>query len=161
MTSLEVVRVIVMGSREYEDCDTVIRGLVRLRYAHPRARLVVVQGECPTGADRCARTFVTQARARFGWDVEGDPFAADWDSCGDDCPPYPHRVPRLPGDVVHPGVLPTYCPGAGPRRNARMVAAGADVAHAYPLATSRGTRNCMRLARAAGIRVEEFAGART
>ncbi|OPC84178.1 hypothetical protein B4N89_27525 [Embleya scabrispora] len=155
---LGAVRVIVMGGRDYEECDVVIRGLVRLRYAHPGATLVVVQGECPTGADRCARTFVTQARARFGWDVEGDPFPADWDSCGDDCPTRPHRVRRHPRDVVHPGVLPTYCPGAGPRRNALMVAAGADIAHAYPTARSRGTYNCMRLASAAGIRVEKFAG---
>ncbi|MEU0937660.1 SLOG family protein [Embleya sp. NPDC005971] len=156
-----VVRVIVTGSRDHADCDMVIRGLVRVRYAHPGARLVVMQGECPTGADRCARHFVTQARARFGWDVVAEPYPADWDSCGDDCPPRPHRVRRRPGDTMHPGVLADYCPGAGPRRNAHMVAAGADVVHAYPSRRSRGTRNCMRLAGAAGILVVEFAGART
>lgn len=43
----------------------------------------------------------------------------------------------------------------GPARNKRMVDLGADVCLAFPLPSSRGTRNCMRLAREAGIPVEE------
>lgn len=42
---------------------------------------------------------------------------------------------------------------AGHRRNAEMVAAGADVCLAFPLGESRGTRGCMRLAEQAGIPV--------
>ena len=45
----------------------------------------------------------------------------------------------------------------GPERNARMVALGADLCLAFPLPASRGTRNCMALARAAGIPVYEYA----
>lgn len=44
----------------------------------------------------------------------------------------------------------------GPERNARMVALGADLCLAFPLPSSRGTRNCMRLAREAGIPVRIY-----
>ncbi len=44
----------------------------------------------------------------------------------------------------------------GPKRNAHMVSLGADVCLAFPLPSSRGTKNCMRLAREAGIPVREF-----
>lgn len=40
---------------------------------------------------------------------------------------------------------------AGHVRNARMVMAGADICVARPIGASRGTRDCMRLAAAAGI----------
>lgn len=46
----------------------------------------------------------------------------------------------------------------GPERNARMVALGADLCLAFPLPSSRGTRNCMRLAREAGIPVRIYEG---
>lgn len=44
----------------------------------------------------------------------------------------------------------------GPKRNKEMVDTGADVCLAFPLPGSRGTRNCMHLAREAGIPVLEF-----
>lgn len=44
----------------------------------------------------------------------------------------------------------------GPKRNQHMVDLGADVCLAFPLPSSRGTRNCMRLAREAGIPVRVF-----
>jgi hypothetical protein len=47
----------------------------------------------------------------------------------------------------------THGKAAGPIRNARMVALGADVCLAFPKGESRGTRGCMRLAEKAGIRV--------
>lgn len=45
----------------------------------------------------------------------------------------------------------------GPKRNAEMVALGADMCLAFPLPSSRGTKNCMRLAREAGIPVKAYA----
>ena len=42
---------------------------------------------------------------------------------------------------------------AGPIRNKEMVDAGADVCVAFPNPGSRGTANCMKLAKAAGIPV--------
>lgn len=44
----------------------------------------------------------------------------------------------------------------GPKRNAEMVALGADLCLAFPLPSSRGTKNCMRLAREAGIEVKVY-----
>lgn len=44
----------------------------------------------------------------------------------------------------------------GPKRNAHMVSLGADVCLAFPLPSSRGTKNCMRLAREAGIPVKVY-----
>lgn len=41
----------------------------------------------------------------------------------------------------------------GPKRNAYMVSLGADMCLAFPLPSSRGTYNCIRLAREAGIPV--------
>lgn len=46
---------------------------------------------------------------------------------------------------------------AGPIRNRAMVLAGADLVLAFPLGTSRGTRDCMAAARNAGIPVKEIA----
>jgi hypothetical protein len=43
---------------------------------------------------------------------------------------------------------------AGPLRNQAMVDLGADVCLAFPVGESRGTRDCMRRAEAAGIPVQ-------
>lgn len=45
---------------------------------------------------------------------------------------------------------------AGPKRNAHMVAVGADVCLAFPLADSIGTFDCMRRAEARGIKVINY-----
>ncbi|MEV8638969.1 DUF2493 domain-containing protein [Streptosporangium sp. NPDC051023] len=45
--------------------------------------------------------------------------------------------------------------GAGPRRNAAMVALGADLVIAAPQGRSLGTRDCMRRAAQAGIEIVE------
>ena len=45
---------------------------------------------------------------------------------------------------------------AGFERNGRMVAKGADVCLAFPRGKSRGTRDCMKQARAAGIPVRRL-----
>lgn len=61
-------------------------------------------------------------------------------------------------DEAHPAEMGPNGHVLGPQRNARMVALGADVCLAFPLSTSRGTRNCMRLAREAGIKVVAYSG---
>lgn len=43
---------------------------------------------------------------------------------------------------------------AGPERNMRMVATGADLVLAFPLPDGRGTQHCMSVAREAGIPVQ-------
>lgn len=138
-------RVIVTGSRDWVDPTSVERalfGLVELGW------LTVVHGACPTGAD----LFAARWAEEFSVCVEAEPWPADWDSCSWHCPPGHRRLKRA-GDVTHPGVLPDYCPSAGPRRNAAMVGAGADLCLAFPLGRSYGTRGCMRLAAAVGIEV--------
>lgn len=45
---------------------------------------------------------------------------------------------------------------AGPIRNQQMVDLGADVCLAFPKGQSRGTRQCMRAAEKAGIRVINY-----
>lgn len=53
---------------------------------------------------------------------------------------------------VFPADWDTYGKAAGPIRNQQMVD-GADVCLAFPMGESRGTRDCMRRAKAAGIPV--------
>jgi hypothetical protein len=59
----------------------------------------------------------------------------------------PVEIEKRPADWNHHGK------GAGFRRNAEMVAEGADVCLAFPFGQSRGTRDCIARAIAAGIRV--------
>lgn len=80
------------------------------------------------GGARGADTIAGLVAAEFELDVEAHP--ADWDRWGK---------------------------SAGHRRNAQMVALGADLMLAFPLGDSRGTRGCMRLARLAGIPIVEVA----
>lgn len=85
-------------------------------------RLIIVEGECPTGGvDLVAREF-GETYAHLGAVVE--PHPADWKRYGS---------------------------SAGPRRNAEMVAAKADEFLGFPGPGSRGTWDCIRRAGDAGI----------
>lgn len=112
-------RVLITGSREWTDRKKIEADILALHDLHGDS-LVIVHGDCPTGADKMAKEFC------LIMDIEQEPHPADWD---------------------------TYGHAAGPIRNAKMVALGADVCVAYPLGNSRGTRGCMALADAAGIEV--------
>jgi len=57
---------------------------------------------------------------------------------------------------VHPAHWGLYGKAAGPLRNQRMVDLGADICVAFPIATSRGTYDCMKRARSAGIPVTVY-----
>jgi hypothetical protein len=74
-----------------------------------------------------------------------DPQPADWHGpCRPECQPGHRRIGRGRRD---------YCPAAGNYRNTRLVELGADICLGFPLGVSRGTRDCMRKAQAAGIEV--------
>ncbi|MEU0939879.1 SLOG family protein [Embleya sp. NPDC005971] len=138
-------RVILTGSRWWTQSIAIRAVLGDLQIEHG-GDLVVVHGACPTGADALGDLIADE----FG--IRRDPFAAYWDHCAPICPRKPHRKMRKPGDVHHPGVLPDYCPGAGPRRNLAMAERGAREFVAFAAAErSFGTANMIKLAREHGI----------
>lgn len=126
------MRILITGSRKWRDRHSVeaaIRDAV-IRSGAPMDQVVIVHGGAE-GADACADVSAT---AMGLWVEE---HLANWRHC----------VPQCAHDPVE------YCPQAGPRRNQRMVDAGADVCLAFPLADSRGTYDCIRRAHDAGIPV--------
>jgi hypothetical protein len=119
-----MTRIIVTGSRSWTDEQAVWDALDQATAGHDPANLVIVHGDCRTGADRYAITWAAVRR------VSHEAFFANWAQHGK---------------------------AAGPIRNRAMVNAGADLVLAFPLGTSRGTRDCMAAARNAGIPVKEYA----
>ncbi|MFG3051817.1 SLOG family protein [Kitasatospora sp. NPDC048239] len=118
------------GSRSWSDRSAVITGLDLVAEEFDYSGLVVVHGACPTGVDSMAAAW---ARVRLGRGVREERWPADWARFGR---------------------------SAGPRRNQVMVDRGAAVCVAFPLGRSVGTRDCMRRAAAAGIRVDDFGAQR-
>lgn len=116
----DTYRVLVTGSREWDDWQTITGALIEAAAGKPRP-VTVVHG-CARGADSLA----AQAARKLGWEVEDHP--ADW-SIGK---------------------------SAGFRRNAEMVALGADVCLAFVRDGSRGATHCAETARKAGIPVRYF-----
>jgi hypothetical protein len=151
-------RLIVAGGRGLpwsRECEVRRRLVERWRALPAGDCLVVVHGACPEGADAYAAVWAAEMEA-LGFAVTGEAWPADWDHCAASCPSRPHRRVKRPGDRVHPGVLDDYCPGAGPRRNAGMVGAGARGLVAFPWGRSFGTWSCVRAAGAAGVPVVVF-----
>ncbi|MFI0156268.1 SLOG family protein [Streptomyces lydicus] len=156
--ALRTVRVLTTGSREHQDTQLIEDALldswhdaVQI-YGHG-VRIAFVEGACPDGADLIVHRW---ALAHEAYGVVSERLEADWDHCAPNCPPAPgHRRRKKPGDTAHPGKLDDFCPGAGPRRNAELVRRGAYLCLGFPLGRSYGTRNCMKLARAASIPVRE------
>ncbi|TQS43742.1 DUF2493 domain-containing protein [Cryptosporangium phraense] len=130
------MRILVTGSRTWTDARTIATTLDRATDGHPGPHILVHGGA--RGADTIAATLA----GRRGWQVEAHP--ADWPTCAPDCRPG-HRRTRYDGA--------TYCPTAGHRRNAAMVAAGADLCLAFIRANSTGACHCANLAETAGIPV--------
>lgn len=159
----ELVPVLVTGGRELTDRVLVRRCLVavHLELTIPTAEIVVVHGGQGT-IDREGRVvkgcdlIAGEEADELGMQV--DPRPADWDTCGPECNPA-HRRPKKIGRG-------TYCPTAGYRRNQEMVDLYLRRYYCclgFPVGASRGTRDCMRRAGLAGIRVvncTEVAGAK-
>lgn len=128
------MRLLVTGSRDWDDYDTLVKALVstvlQWHRDHPELGdgpttwVTVVHGACPTGADRMADGFATEVAV---WPVERHP--ARWGDFG-----------RRAGFV----------------RNDAMVAAGADVCLAFIKNNSRGATMTADLAEAAGIRTVRY-----
>ena len=125
------MRVLVTGSRDWDDWEAVWRQLDALCPA-PGHTLIVVHGACPTGADHHASDWCDE----FAWFAEQrgaelivEPHAADWAKHGK---------------------------AAGPIRNQQMVDVGADLCLAFVKNNSRGASDCLARAQAAGIECRVF-----
>lgn len=126
------MRVLVTGSRDWPEDDpalvySVMAGVVsRKAWFYPPEGVspdpvMFVLGDCPRGVDKIAES------ACVLWKWPYQTHVADW---------------------------PVHGNRAGPIRNQAMVDSGADLCLAFttkPLDSSRGTADCVRRARAAGI----------
>jgi hypothetical protein len=146
------MRILVTGSRDWEDVQRIEQALLKYHpvdaqgFDLPDEKPTLVSGACPKGADRIA-----EIAAKFlGWYIERHP--AHWLApCRAECKPG-HRRPSPMGG----GTDGTFCPSAGHYRNQEMVDLGADVVLAFNRNNSRGTADCVRRAKAAGLKVIPF-----
>lgn len=148
-------RVILTGSRHWTRSIVIRAVLGDLQIKHG-GDLLLIHGACPTGADALADLIAIEL------DIARKLVPAAWDHCAPTCPTRAHRKPRRDGDIHHPGKLPDYCPGAGPRRNAAMATAGADEFVAFAMEQrSWGTASMIRFAREHGIPGRKWTPGRT
>ncbi|MGW4825033.1 hypothetical protein ACWEP4_40525 [Streptomyces sp. NPDC004227] len=157
---MQTTVIAVTGSREHPNPEIAAYAVADYVLNEAPGPVIVRHGACPgeQSVDQTVAQWIDECGELLG--VTQDPMPADWDNCTPDCPADPgHRRRKKPGDTAHPGQLPDYCPDAGPRRNADMVAKQPQPAMviAAPHGPSYGTRNCMRLAEAVGIRIVEVA----
>ncbi|MEU5772641.1 hypothetical protein ABZ819_04965 [Streptomyces venezuelae] len=152
--------ILLAGGRELTEPGVVSGTIADIALNIAEGPVVIRHGACPgeKSADQTAADWIRDCGEWLG--VTEDPMPADWDNCAPNCPPGPgHRRTKKPGDIAHPGQLDDYCPSAGPRRNAEMVAkqprADWMVAFPEPGQPNYGTRGCINLAEAAGIKVYE------
>jgi len=134
-----IPRILVTGSREWDDVDRIKLALRLVREEPFFADAVLVHG----GA-RGVDTIAAEAWDAMGGKVE--PVKAKWGACVAECPAG-HRK-------SHKGR--SWCPTAGHRRNEEMVRRGADLCLAFLRDNSRGTRDCIARADRAGIAVRVF-----
>lgn len=152
------MRVLVTGSRMWADSAVIwgeLDALAAQAAAAGETELIVVHGDHRPSlkngryemrsADYLAEMWAT--RGGHPLPVRSEPHPAKWALCAPECTPR-HRRYRDDGTA--------YCPSAGPRRNAEMVAAGADRVLAFIRNASRGASHCADLAERAGLTVERF-----
>jgi hypothetical protein len=119
-------RILVTGSRTWNALTPIWNTLNDLALEH--GNVTLVHGACPRGADHIADAWARTA-ASLGKSVSVERHPADWDA---------------------------YGRAAGFRRNAEMVALGADACLAFIRDGSRGATHCAEAARKAGIPVRWF-----
>ncbi|TPM76473.1 DUF2493 domain-containing protein [Mesorhizobium sp. B2-3-3] len=123
-------RILITGSRDWNDEAAISKALTTLAAANAFAEqpTVIVHGACPTGADQMADDWA-RWHARHSSTITIERHPADWNAHGR---------------------------AAGPRRNAAMVAAGADACLAFIRNGSRGASGCADLAEQAGIPTRRY-----
>jgi hypothetical protein len=134
-------RLLVTGSRSWTDRAKILAELDVARHEFGDDT-VLVHGDA-RGVDRIAAHLW-----HCEWMLPAEDYPADWTGpCAPDCP----TGHRKWGDWDR-----NYCPRAGYRRNAEMVALGPVLCLAFILDESLGATGCVRLARKAGIPVRIF-----
>lgn len=125
------IRVLITGSREFQDRAKVAAALTQVFREHGGQPLTVIHGAA-RGADRLSGAIARKYPEHM---TEEQHVVTDW------------------GDKH----LGTFDPSAGHRRNQRMVDAGAVVCLAFlsHQSANSGTRSCMAKAKSAGIPVRE------
>ncbi|MBB6440122.1 SLOG family protein [Streptomyces candidus] len=127
MTRLAPARILVTGSRDWQDARLVHRELARRWRDY--GQITVIHGACPTGADAQAAQWVADMVAAGVPGVTEEAHPARWD---------------LHGKV------------AGPIRNKHMVGLGAACCLAFIRNDSAGASHTARLAEAAGIDTQRW-----
>lgn len=158
---MKTLVILLAGARHLTEPGIVTGTLADIAFNIADGPFTVRHGACPGehSADQTAADWINEIGYQYG--LTEDPMPADWDNCAPNCPTDPgHRRIKKPGDVAHPGNLPDYCPGAGPRRNAGMVAKLPRpdwmIAFPEPGRPNYGTNGCIRLAERAGIPVRRI-----
>lgn len=153
------MKVLVCGSRSYEDRGSIHAALSLLAGNLPDDEKLIVVNGWAVGADRMADEWCTDNDRGQPWR-----FPAYWTQCDHShpevpCPPDGGRHRRRYNSAARPAG-DDYCPLAGVRRNATMlVEAQPEVVLAFtdtPLAMSKGTADMVARARRAGITVLVF-----
>lgn len=126
------MRILLTGSRQWTDVPR-LRGILVQEMAKAIQTddpwVTFVHGACPSGADRIASEFINRI---------------NMNGCG------------YPFEERHPADWNQFGKAAGFRRNAEMVALGADLCVAFIVpGLSNGTEHTANLARGAGIPVIE------
>lgn len=119
-------RVLVTGSRDWSDKAALYAVLDEILAEHPS--LVIVNGQCPRGADAMAVSWVMDRWTFARADVTHEDHPADW----------------------------SKGKGAGFARNAEMVKLGADACLAFIKNRSRGASHCADLAEKALIPTRRY-----
>ncbi len=120
----ERYRVLVAGSRVWEDSRMIFGDLDALLGRHPEG-LTLVHGGCRRGADQIAHAWCVRHRDLVVEEIH-PVTAEEWERLGS---------------------------RAGPLRNQRMVDLGADMMIAWVRGLSSGTKGCIRMAQDMGIPV--------
>ena len=130
------MRILITGSRDMNDYSKVAfaisAAIDELHRNNPDDKEIIIVHGAARGADTLAGDYVSQARSFLsneGVSIREEKHPAKWREHGK---------------------------AAGPKRNAKMVALGADVCLAFPSSTSVGTLQCARMAEACGIPVETY-----
>ena len=119
-------RILVTGSRLWEDYDAVDREIFNAIHDHPHEPSIIVHGGCKSGADWFAdRVCIAHGIPRETHPVEWRPYGI-------------------------------YNPQAGLARNRKMVELGANLCLAFIRAGSPGASHCARLAEEASIETRRF-----